>query len=73
MIDYLGFYNPLPSKDGAKEIAADVDRARYWLANGAQPSDRVAWLLAKVGVLPEPPQRESKKFEIPKSIQKALK
>jgi hypothetical protein len=29
---------------------------RYWLAVGAQPSDRVQWLLGRAGVLPMPPK-----------------
>ena len=30
-------------------------RRRYWLAVGAQPSDRVLWLLGRAGILPTPP------------------
>lgn len=28
---------------------------RYWLAVGAQPSDRVWYLLSKAGIVPPPP------------------
>jgi small subunit ribosomal protein S16 len=50
-----------------------VERARYWLSNGAQPSDRVAWLFNKVGIVPDVPQRVSKTYlEVPKSIKKEL-
>ena len=35
----------------------DVDRINYWLGVGAQPSERVAWLLAKANLIPEPPRR----------------
>lgn len=69
----IGTYNPLPGKDGTKEVATDVERARYWLSNGAQPSDRVAWLFNKVGIVPDVPQRVSKTYlEVPKSIKKEL-
>jgi hypothetical protein len=30
---------------------------RYWLSVGAQPSDRVAYLLAKDGIIPKPPKK----------------
>ena len=73
-IEYLGTYNPLPADDGIKEITANVNRVKYWLSVGAQPSDRVRWLMGKVGVLEPAPQRTSNKYlDIPKSIQKELK
>ena len=31
---------------GYKHLQVDVDRARYWLGTGAQPSETVARLLA---------------------------
>ena len=47
VIEYIGRYNPQmePSL-----IEIDADRARHWLANGAQPSDPVRRLLQKKGV-----------------------
>jgi len=47
-LEKLGTYNPLPDERGVKHIELDVERIKYWLSVGAQPSDRVAWLLAKV-------------------------
>jgi small subunit ribosomal protein S16 len=69
-LERLGTYNPRPSKDGIKEITADSDRVKYWLSVGAQPSDRVGWLLGKAGLIPPPPTRAGTKFLIPKSLQK---
>jgi len=40
------------------------------VANGAQPSERVAWLLGGMGILPPPSTRQSTKYLIPKSLQK---
>lgn len=46
----IGTYNPIPSKkDNTKEITANGERVNYWLSNGAQPSDRVAWLFGAIG------------------------
>ena len=48
-IDTLGHYNP---RTDPVEFVVDADRARAWLAKGAQPSDTVARLLRSAGVLP---------------------
>ena len=31
-----------------------VDRIKYWLGVGAQPSTRVGWLLSKFNITPPP-------------------
>ena len=72
-IEILGTYNPIPCKDGVKEICANSERIKYWMSVGAQPSDRVQWLCAKVDILPPPPTRNTVKYEIPKSLQKKAK
>ena len=53
----LGTYNPIANPAGIKEVRLNTDRIKYWLSVGAQPSDRVAWLLGKADVLPMPPRR----------------
>jgi ribosomal protein S16 len=63
----LGTYNPLPYElDGAKEVRLVVDRVKYWLSVGAQPSDRVAYLLWRAGLGPAPPVRLAPKQSKPK-------
>jgi small subunit ribosomal protein S16 len=54
-LEILGTYNPIANRAGMKEIRLKEDRLKYWLAVGAQPSDRVAWVLGKFGVLPPLP------------------
>lgn len=51
VIEELGTYNPL-AKDGEQEVRISVDRCKYWLSVGAQPSETVASLLRKVGLNP---------------------
>lgn len=64
----LGTYDPIPmKKDGMKEVRLKVDRVKYWLGVGAQPSDSVAHLLWKAGLVPAPPIR----FQPIKSVPKA--
>lgn len=54
----MGTYDPFPySLDGVKEVRIKVDRLKYWLSVGAQPSERVAFLLWRAGMLPAPPIR----------------
>ncbi|CAI9102463.1 OLC1v1000741C1 [Oldenlandia corymbosa var. corymbosa] len=53
-LEVLGFYNPLPGKDEQKQMGLKVDRVKYWLSVGAQPSDPVQRLLFRSGLLPPP-------------------
>jgi small subunit ribosomal protein S16 len=50
-IERIGSYNPLLPKDSEERIKLDAERAKHWLAAGAQPSDRVARFLDAAGVL----------------------
>ena len=43
-IEEIGTYNPLATPS---EIKVDMERAKYWIANGAQPTDTVKALLKK--------------------------
>lgn len=47
-IDQIGFYNPVSE---TKQIVIDADKAREWLANGAQPTDTVMGLLVSQGIV----------------------
>ena len=44
-IEEIGTYDPMA--DSGK-IKVDMERAKYWIANGAQPTDTVRGLLKKV-------------------------
>ncbi len=44
-IEEIGVYDPMA--DGEK-IKVDMERAKYWIASGAQPTDTVRGLLKKV-------------------------
>ena len=49
-IEKIGNYNPLLAKDSESRVVLDTERAKYWLQNGAQPTDRVARFLDVAGV-----------------------
>jgi small subunit ribosomal protein S16 len=52
----VGSYDPLPwSQDAAKEVRLRVDRIKYWLSVGVQPSPRVHYLLWRAGVVDTAP------------------
>lgn len=44
-IERLGYYNPIASGKDVR-IHLNSERARYWISQGAQPSDRVQKILA---------------------------
>lgn len=47
-IDEIGYYDPTKEPSVVK---VDADKAKTWLANGAQPTDTVKGILKKEGVL----------------------
>ena len=48
-IETIGWYDP---KQEGNNFSLNLDRADYWLSNGAQPSDTAASLLKKARALP---------------------
>ena len=46
-IEEIGTYNPLTNP---AEIKIDAEKAKKWMANGAQPTDTVKVLLKKAGI-----------------------
>ena len=47
-IEEIGYYNPLTEP---AEIKIDADKAKKWIANGAQPTDTVKSLLKKSNIV----------------------
>ena len=47
-IEEIGTYNPTTTPS---EVKVDADKAKQWIANGAQPTDTVKAILKKEGVL----------------------
>jgi small subunit ribosomal protein S16 len=59
-IERLGIFDPLKAKDAEGRIVLDLEKAKAWVAKGAQPTDRVARLLDSLGVLPRVPRNNPK-------------
>jgi small subunit ribosomal protein S16 len=53
----IGHYDPLTDPE---TIVIDGEKAQGWLKQGAQPTDIAARLLAKAGIIEEPPARKEK-------------
>jgi len=47
-IEEIGYYNPLTNP---AEIKIDAEKAKKWIANGAQPTETVKSLLKKSGIV----------------------
>ena len=47
-IEEIGTYNPVANPT---EVKVDTEKAKQWIANGAQPTDTVKVLLKKNGVI----------------------
>ncbi len=47
-IEELGYYNPMTTP---AEIKIDAEKAKKWIANGAQPTETVKSLLKKSGIV----------------------
>ena len=57
-IEILGHYNP---RVEPREIVVNEEKAKAWLAKGAQPSDTVRRLFAEKGIMDRGPVPETKR------------
>ena len=50
-VEKIGSFDPLKAKDDASRLVLDQEKAKAWLAKGAQPTDRVLRLLDGLGLM----------------------
>ena len=62
-LEKLGTYNPLLAKDSEDRVKMNLERVQYWLAQGAQPTDRVARFLEASGIRTKSERQNLKKGE----------
>lgn len=55
-IEKVGTYNPLLENDNDNRVQLVEERIKYWLGEGAKPSERVALFLGKAGLIDMPAQ-----------------
>lgn len=61
-LEILGHYNP---RTEPKTVVVDTEKAKQWLAKGAQPSDPVRRLFAELGLVERGPIPEKKAAAAP--------
>lgn len=50
-IEKIGTFDPLKKAEDTTRLVLDVEKAKEWIAKGAQPTDRVIRLLDSLGVM----------------------
>ena len=65
-VERLGSYNPMVPKDHEDRLKLDGEKIAQWMGKGAQPTDRVARLIAQAGLGAAPAIPEQTKKSAPK-------
>ncbi|MEQ8246478.1 MAG: 30S ribosomal protein S16 [Alphaproteobacteria bacterium] len=66
-IERVGSYNPLLPKTDPNRVKIDAERVKYWLDNGAKPTERVARFLGEAEIIAMPAPRNSVEKSKPKA------
>lgn len=66
-LEKIGTYNPMLPRDSAERVKLVEDRVKYWIGVGAQPTDRVARMLADAKLGPAFKQRNTPKKSAPRA------
>ena len=69
-IERLGYFNPLLPKEKTERLRFDLEKAKAWIAKGAQPSDRVLRFLDAAGVMKRE-KRNNPEKAVPRKERKA--
>ena len=69
-IERLGYFNPLLPKEKTERLKWDIEKAKAWIAKGAQPSDRVMRFLDAAGVMKRT-KRNNPEKAVPRKERKA--
>ena len=68
-VERIGTFDPLKPKDDAARVVLDAEKAKAWLAKGAQPTDRVLRLLDGLGLAKREAQNNPEKAKPKKKAQ----
>ncbi len=60
-IERVGTYDPKKPKDSPERVKLELERIKYWLSKGAQPSDRILRFLDAAGVKKRAPRNNPQK------------
>ncbi len=70
ILEKLGHYDPI-EKDQTKQLVLNVERVKYWLDQGAVPSDSVSEILLREGISHKYAEEKAKKQAKARAIAKA--
>jgi small subunit ribosomal protein S16 len=65
-VERIGSYNPFLEHGHKDRLVVEIERAKYWLSVGAQPTDRVVGFFANLGLVAKPERAETPKKSQPK-------
>ena len=68
-VEKLGTFDPLKAKDDAGRVVLDQEKAKAWIAKGAQPTDRVLRLFDALGLAKREPRSNPQKAQPKKKAQ----
>ncbi len=66
-IERLGSYNPMLPQDHAERFTVNEERVKYWLAQGAQPTERLQKMLSNLGLTSKVTLRDQPSKSAPKA------
>ena len=69
-LERIGSFNPLLDDNHADKLKIDIERAKYWLSTGAQPSPRVERFLFKAGVIKDAPRKKTSNLGVTRDVLK---
>ena len=65
-IERLGTYNPMREQSDPERVSLNLERIKYWLGQGAQPTTRVARILGENELMPMPANGNNPNKAVPK-------
>lgn len=66
-LEKVGTYNPMLPRENASRVKFVEERVKYWIGVGAQPTDRVARMLAAANLGPTYEERKTPKKSAPRA------
>jgi small subunit ribosomal protein S16 len=66
-LEKVGTYNPMLPRESAERVKFVEERVKHWISVGAQPTDRVARLLATANLGPSYQERTTPKKSAPRA------
>ena len=68
-VENIGTFDPLKPSEAPDRLKINAEKAKDWMAKGAQPTERVLKLLASIGAVPKPEYNNPEKAKPKKKAQ----